>query len=34
VHGKYLLVDNGRDWQAIEAIGEGFPEFDIITAFT
>ena len=32
MHCEYLLVDNGCDWQAIEAIGEGFPQFDIVTS--
>lgn len=25
VHGEDLLVDNGRNWQAVEAVGERLP---------
>jgi hypothetical protein len=30
VHCENLLIDDGRDWQAVEAISESLPEFDII----
>lgn len=30
MHGEYLLVDDGGDGQAVEAVGESFPELDII----
>lgn len=30
MHCEYLLIDNGCDRQAIEAVGEGFPQFDIV----
>jgi hypothetical protein len=28
VRGEDLLVNNGGDWQAVEAIGEGLPQLD------
>jgi hypothetical protein len=31
VHCKNLLVDDGCNWQAVEAIGECLPEFDVVT---
>ena len=31
---KDLLVDDGRDGQAVEAVCEGFPKFDVVTPFT
>ena len=30
MHGEDLLVDDGRDGQAVEAIREGFPQLDIV----
>ena len=30
MHGEDLLVNNCRDWQAIEAIGKGLPQFDVV----
>lgn len=27
---KYLLVDDRRDWKTIEAIGERFPQFNVV----
>jgi hypothetical protein len=32
VHGKDLLVDNGRNGEAVEAVGECLPELDVVTA--
>jgi hypothetical protein len=32
VHGEDLLINDGGDGQAVEAISERFPEFDIISA--
>ena len=32
VHGEDLLVDDGRDREAVEAVGEGFPELDVVPA--
>ena len=34
MHGKDLLVDDSRDWQAVEAIGEGLPQPDVIPPLT
>ena len=33
MHGEYLLVDNGSDRQAVEAVGEGFPQLDVVSSF-
>jgi hypothetical protein len=33
VHAKYLLLDESRDREAIEAIDETFPEFDRVPVF-
>jgi hypothetical protein len=30
VHSEYLLVNDSCDGQAVEAICEGFPQFDIV----
>jgi hypothetical protein len=30
MHGENLLVNDGGDWQAIEAVCEGLPQLDII----
>ena len=27
-----LLVHNGRDGQTVEAVGEGFPQFDVVAS--
>lgn len=32
MHGEDLLVDNGGNRQAVEAIGEGLPELDVVAA--
>lgn len=31
MHGENLLVDDGCDWQAIEAVCECLPQFDVIS---
>jgi hypothetical protein len=33
VHGEDLLVDDGGNGQAVEAVGEGLPELDVISPF-
>jgi hypothetical protein len=33
VHGKDLLVNDCSNRQAVEAVGECLPEFDIVTPF-
>lgn len=33
MHSEDLLVDNGCNWQAIEAIGKCLPEFDVVSSF-
>ena len=32
MHAENLLVDNSRDRKAVEAVGEGFPELDVVPA--
>jgi len=32
VHREDLLVDDGSDWQAVEAVGESLPQLDIVSA--
>jgi hypothetical protein len=32
VHAENLLVDNSRDRKAVEAVGECFPELDVVPA--
>lgn len=32
VHGEDLLVDNGGNWQAVEAVCEGLPKLDVVSA--
>lgn len=31
VHGENLLVDDGGNWQAVEAVGKGLPQLDVVT---
>ena len=33
MHGEDLLVDNGGNGQAVEAIGKSLPELDVVAAF-
>lgn len=30
MHGKDLFVNNGRNRQAVEAVGEGLPQLDVV----
>ena len=32
MHSEDLFVDDGSNWQAIEAVGEGLPQLDIISS--
>ncbi len=32
VHGEDLLIDDGRNWQAVEAVRKCFPQLDIVAA--
>lgn len=34
MHCKNLLVDDSSDWQAVETVCKGLPQFDIVPAFT
>ena len=34
MHGKDFLIDDGGNRQAIETIGESFPELDIVPSLT
>jgi hypothetical protein len=31
VHGEDLLVNDGSDWETVEAVGEGLPELDVVS---
>jgi hypothetical protein len=31
VHGEDLLIDDGRNGQAVEAVGEGLPQLDVVS---
>lgn len=30
MHGENLLVNDGSNWQAVEAVGEGLPQLDVV----
>lgn len=32
MHGKDLLINNGRNWQAVEAVGKCLPQFDVVAS--
>ena len=32
VHAEYLLIDYRCHWQAVEAVCEGFPKFDVVSS--
>ncbi len=32
MHGEDLLVDDGSNWKAVEAVSEGLPQLDVVTA--
>ena len=32
MHAEDLLIDDGRDWEAVEAVCEGLPELDVVAA--
>lgn len=32
MHGEDLLVNDSRNWQAIEAVGEGLPQLDVVSS--
>lgn len=32
MHGEDLLVNNGRDRQAVEAVGESLPQLDVVSS--
>lgn len=34
MHCKNLLVDDSSDWQTVETVCKGLPQFDIVPAFT
>jgi hypothetical protein len=33
VHGEDLLVDDGSNRETVEAVGEGFPQLDVVSPF-
>lgn len=32
MHCKDLLINDGRNWQAVEAVGKCFPQLDVVTS--
>lgn len=32
MHGEDLLVDDGGNWEAVEAVGKGLPELDVVSS--
>lgn len=34
MHCEDLLVNYGSNWQAVETVGEGLPQFNVVSAFT
>lgn len=32
MHGENLLINNGGNWQAVEAVGECLPKLDVVAA--
>jgi len=34
MHREDLLINNGSDWQAVEAIRKSFPQLDVVSALT
>jgi hypothetical protein len=30
MHGKDLFINDGRNWQAVEAVGKRLPQFDVV----
>lgn len=30
MHCEYFFIDNGCNWQAVEAVCKGFPQLDIV----
>lgn len=32
MHAEDLLVDDGGDWETVETVGEGLPQFDVVTS--
>ena len=34
MHGEDLLVDDRGNREAVEAVGEGFPQLDVVPTFT
>lgn len=34
MHAKDLFVDDGSDGQAVEAVGEGLPQLNVVAALT
>lgn len=33
VHREDLLIDDCGNWQAVEAVGESLPQFDVVSSF-
>jgi len=33
VHAKDLLVNDGGDWEAVEAVRESLPQLDVVSSF-
>jgi len=32
MHAEYFLVNNCGNWEAVEAVGESFPELDVVSS--
>ena len=32
MHAENLLINDGSDWEAVEAVSESFPKFDIVAS--
>lgn len=33
MHGEDFFVNDSSDWQAVKAVGERFPQFDVVSPF-
>jgi hypothetical protein len=33
MHGEDLFIDDGSDWQTVEAVGESLPQLDVVPSF-
>lgn len=33
MHGENFLINDGRDWQTVKAVGERLPQFNVVPTF-